>query len=177
MSVIEIAKTLKIPYTTVRAWFPQTEITQRIRDKKLGQRIEAIELRKQGLIYDEIAEKVGVHYQTIFRWFNEPVNEREEIPINEKVNVYKLNYCEKVKDSLEEEELKEIMHKIIENKLSSREKIIVKLRFGFVGKKYTLEEISKLLKVTRERVRQLEKGLLEKLKDNTEISRELVEYL
>ena len=51
------------------------------------------------------------------------------------------------------------------NKLSHRELTVIKLRYGFIdGKTYTLEEIGKQLGVTRERIRQIEKKALKKLK-------------
>jgi len=48
--------------------------------------------------------------------------------------------------------------------LSFREREIIKLRFGLgVGYTHTLEEVGKLFKVTRERVRQIEAKSLRKL--------------
>ena len=50
------------------------------------------------------------------------------------------------------------------NSLSFREREIIKLRFGLgVGYTYTLEEVGKIFKVTRERVRQIEAKSLRKL--------------
>ncbi len=52
------------------------------------------------------------------------------------------------------------------NVLSSREKTIVKLRFGIGGEgPLTLEEIGRLMGITRERVRQIQMKSIEKLKD------------
>jgi RNA polymerase sigma factor (sigma-70 family) len=48
--------------------------------------------------------------------------------------------------------------------LSEREELIIKKRFGFFGKEYTLEEISRDLFISRERVRQLESKAISKLK-------------
>ncbi|UCG35496.1 MAG: sigma-70 family RNA polymerase sigma factor [Candidatus Omnitrophota bacterium] len=49
--------------------------------------------------------------------------------------------------------------------LSEREKKVLDLRFGITGEKtHTLAEVAKVLKVSRERVRQIEKEALEKLK-------------
>lgn len=54
--------------------------------------------------------------------------------------------------------------------LTEREKYIIKHRFGFEGEKHeTLEEIGKALGLTRERVRQLEKGALKILRNSEEI--------
>ena len=48
--------------------------------------------------------------------------------------------------------------------LSEREIQILKYRNGFYGKVYTLEEISKIYKVTRERIRQMEYVALRKIR-------------
>lgn len=50
------------------------------------------------------------------------------------------------------------------SKLGNRERKILQLRYGLKEKKRTLEEIGKLLKLSRERVRQLEKRGLYQLK-------------
>ena len=50
------------------------------------------------------------------------------------------------------------------NRLSYREREILKLRYGLGdGYEYTLEEIGHIFKVTRERVRGIEKKALRKL--------------
>lgn len=58
------------------------------------------------------------------------------------------------------DELNEIM-----GKLTSIEIEVIKLRFGFYdGKRYTLRQIGKMKKLTHERIRQIEKKALERLK-------------
>ena len=60
--------------------------------------------------------------------------------------------------------LKERLLGIIDS-LSAREREIIKLRFGLGdGYIYTLEEVGKIFKVTRERVRQIEAKALRKLR-------------
>jgi DNA-binding CsgD family transcriptional regulator len=49
-----------------------------------------------------------------------------------------------------------------------REREIITRRFGLFDRKETLEQIGELLGITRERVRQLEKAILSKLKTSTE---------
>lgn len=61
--------------------------------------------------------------------------------------------------------------------LSEREREVLELRFGLKdGKEYTLEEVSRLFDVTRERVRQIEAKALRKLRHPSK-SRELRDYL
>ncbi|MGL4997756.1 MAG: sigma-70 family RNA polymerase sigma factor [Cetobacterium sp.] len=62
--------------------------------------------------------------------------------------------------AISKEQIDEIL-----NKLSEREKQILKLRFGFDGNQiHTLEDIGQSFSITRERVRQIEQKTLEKLR-------------
>ncbi len=54
---------------------------------------------------------------------------------------------------------------IISGIQKDREKEIINRRFGLYERKETLEQIGELLGITRERVRQLEKSILDKLRD------------
>lgn len=63
--------------------------------------------------------------------------------------------------------LKETIDKLL-NKLTFREREIIKLRYGIdTGYFYTLEEVGKIFKITRERVRQIEVKALQKLQHPT----------
>lgn len=54
--------------------------------------------------------------------------------------------------------------------LDEREKIVIAYRFGYVDDRtHTLEEVSKKLNVTRERIRQIESKALRKLRNNRQI--------
>ncbi|MGL4307417.1 sigma-70 family RNA polymerase sigma factor [Cetobacterium sp. SF1] len=83
--------------------------------------------------------------------------------------------AENVTVTLEDEVLNEISRRQINdiiNKLEEREKEILKLRYGLDGCEiHTLEEIGKTFNITRERVRQIEKKTLKKLR--TKYSKEL----
>lgn len=50
------------------------------------------------------------------------------------------------------------------DKFSDREKEVIFKRFGFYGKPYTLEEVGRDMRVTRERIRQIEAKALRKLR-------------
>jgi RNA polymerase sigma factor (sigma-70 family) len=59
------------------------------------------------------------------------------------------------------------MNKNIKRILTDKEKMILKLRFGFEGSdEYSLEQIGKMMQLTRERVRQIQARALTKLKDH-----------
>lgn len=63
------------------------------------------------------------------------------------------------------------------NTLDNREKDIIKRRFGFIGNNcQTLEEIGEIYGLTRERIRQIEKGAIDKLK-KTNRSEKIKDYL
>jgi RNA polymerase sigma factor (sigma-70 family) len=62
------------------------------------------------------------------------------------------------------EEVKRILEGAL-GQLSERERLIIDRRFGFTDDSHqTLKEISKVLRCSRERVRQLEKGALQRLR-------------
>ena len=59
------------------------------------------------------------------------------------------------------------MNKNIQRILTDKEKMILKLRFGLEGSdEYSLEQIGKMMQLTRERVRQIQARALTKLKDH-----------
>jgi RNA polymerase primary sigma factor len=65
-----------------------------------------------------------------------------------------------VESKLERDEINKLLEQ-----LSSKLRNIIKLRFGFEdGQTRTLEEIGQIMGVTRERIRQIEKKALERLK-------------
>jgi len=69
---------------------------------------------------------------------------------------------------MEHENLEMLMHR-----LSEREKLVVRIRYGFAdGEPHTLAETGEVVKVSRERVRQLEMRALRKLRLLLEPARE-----
>ena len=60
--------------------------------------------------------------------------------------------------------LKQAVDDILEVIEQDREREIISRRFGLFDRKETLEQIGELLGITRERVRQLEKAILIRLK-------------
>ena len=66
-------------------------------------------------------------------------------------------------DELEETYERESVEKLLEI-IDKREAMIIKMRYGLInGKSKTLEEIGKILNISRERVRQIEKETIQKL--------------
>src|SRR5215469_3740750 len=76
----------------------------------------------------------------------------------------------------DQQQLREEIHKIL-SQLTFRERQVIELRFGLLDDcDHTLEEISKKLKVTRERVRQIEERAIRKLRQPQAV-RILKDYL
>ena len=64
-------------------------------------------------------------------------------------------------------DIEKSVKEILETIEREREREIISRRFGLFDRKETLEQIGELLGITRERVRQLEKAVIQKLKANT----------
>ncbi|MDP2669958.1 MAG: RNA polymerase sigma factor RpoD/SigA [bacterium] len=60
---------------------------------------------------------------------------------------------------------------LILNMLDEREAKIIKMRYGIDGPRYTLEQVGAEFNVTRERVRQIEQKVLQKLKEHEGLQR------
>ncbi len=82
-------------------------------------------------------------------------------------------------------DIKSVVQNILESIDREREREIISRRFGLYDRKETLEQIGELLGITRERVRQLEKAILIRLKiaaeegrlELEEVERYLVQHL
>jgi RNA polymerase primary sigma factor len=69
------------------------------------------------------------------------------------------------------------LHDLLDSRLNWREREIIKLRYGLGdGYDYTLDQVGYIFKVTRERIRQIEKRALQKLQEPRNSS-ELVEFV
>lgn len=80
-------------------------------------------------------------------------------------------------DSLINVALQEDIGKILENTLNEREREIIELRFGLNGRfPMSLKEIGKLYNLTKERIRQIEKKALDRLKA-PEVSKYVEAYI
>lgn len=65
---------------------------------------------------------------------------------------------------LEADALKKVVDELLDDLQSTRDKTVIEMRFGIRGsREHTLEEVSRQLSLTRERVRQIEAKVLKKL--------------
>lgn len=69
-------------------------------------------------------------------------------------------------------ELEAVIRKALA-RLSPREEVVIRKRYGIGGNDYTFEEVGQLLGVTRERIRQIEKKAIKKLR----LMKDLSEFL
>lgn len=74
-----------------------------------------------------------------------------------------VTYDEDIFEAVHTQMLGEVLSNAL-SKLNPREEEVLKLRYGFNGREQTLEEVGSKLGVTRERVRQIEKSALRKLR-------------
>ncbi|MGX7591904.1 sigma-70 family RNA polymerase sigma factor [Candidatus Karelsulcia muelleri] len=102
-----------------------------------------------------------------------PLNDEEE-PVN-LYEILKNENCEKAEEKLEFDSLKEEIQSVLKT-LPEREAKIIKLHFGLGCYPHSLEEIAKILKLTRERCRQIEIHTFKRLRHTSQI-RKLISYL
>ena len=121
-------------------------------------------LDSEKLIVDEISDKMNISHEKTYSLLEiikmNDILSLDEFSENEGLLLYAKDDFEQIEYRLMSERFDKML-----NKLSHRELTVIKLRYGFIdGKTYTLEEIGKQLGVTRERIRQIEKKALKKLK-------------
>lgn len=104
---------------------------------------------------------------------DEPVGEDEDTA---RVDFLPSENQESVEDFIAKLELREKVDELLKT-LTDREKKVLELRFGFYdGHERTLEEIGQMLNLTRERIRQIEKKALEKLR-HPSLSKKLKDFI
>lgn len=128
------------------------------------------ELGREPMI-EEISEKAGMHVDKVARVLKitkDPIS--LETPIGDEDDSRLMDFIEDDNsqsplENLEHKELKGLIDNALSTTLSSREEIIVRMRFGIdKDKEHTLEEVGNEFSVTRERIRQIEVKALKKLK-------------
>ncbi|ADU96692.1 RNA polymerase sigma factor RpoD [Thermovibrio ammonificans] len=121
---------------------------------------------------EEIAERLKMpasKVRSILQLAQEPVS--LETPIGDDEDSTLGNFIEDTKSPIPEQEVikKDLQEKVSQllSQLSEREALVLKLRFGLDGyPEHTLEQVGKELKVTRERIRQIESKALRKLRNS-----------
>ncbi len=120
--------------------------------------------------YDEIAEVIGrpvSEVEMIFIMNNTPVSLQSQISEDENSTLCEIIPDESAESPEKEYEMSELrmLVQAALTPLTERERSVLRLRFGIgSGVQHTLEEIGRFLGLTRERIRQIEKSALNKLR-------------
>ena len=172
-------------FSTYASWWIRQSITRAILDKTRTIRLPVHFLELRNYVFkvfyelskelgreptpEELAERTGVPYEkilVIFETSKEPVS--LETPIGDEDSTLG-NFIENKKspspyETTRKKDVSEKIKKFLST-LSPREEKIIRMRFGlgeYEG--YTLEEIGYMFKVSRERIRQIEKKALAKMR-------------
>jgi len=174
-------------FSTYATWWIRQAITRAIADQARTIRIpvhmietinKVIKISRQMFLEmgreprpEEIAERLKMpasKVRSILQLAQEPIS--LETPIGDDEDSTLGNFIEDTKSPIPEHEIikRDLQEKVSQllSKLSEREALVLKLRFGLDGyPEHTLEQVGKELKVTRERIRQIESKALKKLRN------------
>jgi RNA polymerase primary sigma factor len=157
-SIADQARTIRIPVHMIETMSKIRNVT-----KKLVQKIG-----REPTI-DEISQASGISIEEtkrVMKISKHPIS--LDRPIGESDDSY---FGDFIEDKRAESPVSAATHEMLKDKLDQvlqtltfREREIIKLRYGIGdGYTYTLEEVGKIFKVTRERVRQIEAKAVRKL--------------
>lgn len=161
-SIADQARTIRVPVHMVEE-INKLNVARGILLKKLNHEPTDEDLAKE---LDMPIEKV----RDIIEVSQVPVS--LETPIGEDDDTSLVDFVPSDDDSIEDEKIstREILNLFEKSKLTEREVYVLFARFGFKdGEKHTLEEVGRDLNITRERVRQLERNALDKIRRNSAI--------
>ncbi|MBD3420200.1 MAG: sigma-70 family RNA polymerase sigma factor [Chitinivibrionales bacterium] len=119
------------------------------------------------------------HTDDIARLFTRPRSFDAQISVDEKGNLYDVlaDESQQTPEELATRDILQTLVKNVLNNLSPKERIAVSLYYGIIDNvPYKLDEIGKILKISRERVRQLKDQGLKKIRQ-MEGSHALLEYI
>lgn len=175
-------------FSTYATWWIRQAITRAIADQARTIRIpvhmietinKVIKVSRQMFLEmgreprpEEIAERLKMpssKVRSILQLAQEPVS--LETPVGDDEDSTLRDFIEDTKSPIPEYEVikKDLQEKVAQllSQLSEREALVIKLRFGLDGyPEHTLEQVGKELKVTRERIRQIESKALRKLRNS-----------
>ena len=132
---------------------------------------------------EEVAQRMGISVRSVLNYLNagtdavsmdKPVGDEEDTTLGDFIEDKSIpNPEEAVGETMVREKINEVMEKL----LSERERYILTMRYGLNGEEeHTLEEVGQILKITRERVRQIESKAMRKLATHSQ-SKELRDVL
>ncbi|MBI5679102.1 MAG: RNA polymerase sigma factor RpoD [Planctomycetes bacterium] len=157
-SIADQARTIRIPVHMIETMSKIRNVSKKLLQEK-GREPTIEEIAKEVKITVGEARrvlKISRHQISLDR----PVGESEDSSFGDFIEDEK---AESPVSAATQEMLKDMIENVLES-LTYREREIIKLRYGIGdGYTYTLEEVGKIFKVTRERVRQIEAKAVRKL--------------
>jgi RNA polymerase primary sigma factor len=157
-AIADQARTIRIPVHMIETMSKLRNVSKKL-FQQLGREPTVEELAQAAGCNVEEAQrvlKISRHPVSLDR----PVGEGEDSCFGEFIED---NSCESPVTAASQEMLKDKIEQVLKT-LTYREREIIKLRYGLGdGYSYTLEEVGRIFKVTRERVRQIEAKAVRKL--------------
>jgi len=170
-SIADQARTIRIPVHMIETMSKIRNVTKKLVQKKGREpTIEEIS-QSAGISVEETKRvlKISKHPISLDR----PIGESDDSYFGDFIED---NSTESPVNAATQEMLKEKIERVLQT-LTFREREIIKLRYGIGdGYTYTLEEVGRIFKVTRERVRQIEAKAVRKLQHPVR-SRRLLGFL
>ncbi|MBA4067874.1 MAG: RNA polymerase sigma factor RpoD [Isosphaera sp.] len=157
-AIADQARTIRIPVHMIETMSKLRNVSKQLL-QKLGREPTIEETAKEaGISYDECKRVLKISRQPIS--LDRPVGESEDSYFGDFIED---NSVESPVSAATNEMLKDKIEGVLKT-LTYREREIIKLRYGLGdGYTYTLEEVGRIFKVTRERVRQIEAKAVRKL--------------
>ncbi len=157
-SIADQARTIRIPVHMIETMSKIRNVTKKL-TQRLGREPTIDEIASNsGITIEETKRvmKIGRHPVSLDR----PLGDSDDSQFGDLIEDPK---AENPVNAATQEMLKEKLEQVLQT-LTFREREILKLRYGMDnGYTYTLEEVGKIFKVTRERVRQIEAKAVRKL--------------
>ena len=158
-AIADQSRTIRVPVHMVETIYKVKKIS-RLLMQELGRRPTDEEISKNSGISLENINAIR-KYSTVPLSLDMPIGDEDSSELGDFIE-------DKTVDSPEGSAHRSLLRKEIVKVmdiLSEREQMILKLRFGFDdGRQRTLEEVGRVYKVTRERIRQIEEKAIRKLK-------------
>jgi RNA polymerase primary sigma factor len=170
-SILEGTRAVRLPVYIMEEVMRVKRTTRQLY-QELGREPSAEQIGERlGITGDRVSELL-VWAEKVFS-LDAPLSEEEENSLGDIIeDQHQPGPAEATDRSLLREEVYRVL-----NNLTQREREVIELRFGLIDDQdHTLEEVGRRLKVTRERVRQIEERAIRKLR-HPQSSRLLREYL
>jgi len=170
-SILEGTRAVRLPVYIMEEVMRVKRTTRQLY-QELGREPSAEQIGERlGITGDRVSELL-VWAEKVFS-LDAPLSEEEE---NSLGDIIEDQHQPGPVESTDRSLLREEVYRVLNN-LTQREREVIELRFGLIDDQdHTLEEVGRRLKVTRERVRQIEERAIRKLR-HPQSSRLLREYL